>query len=156
MNKYWCNDKFGICYPLLKEVDMSIPISQQKGYNNEYGRYWTKPVLAINGRHYIICSQWFKGFQEKLDKWIENQELKQEIYVLPKPMRKTCPKCENVLIKNPLPVVYHTDVADINNMLPTQMCGKCKLYFLSEGIFGSYTRSKNLESISVKFIKEKL
>lgn len=73
MNKYWCNENFGICYPLLKEVDITRPITEQKNYNNEYGRYWTKPVLRINGKDYILCSQWFRGFQPKLDKWVESQ-----------------------------------------------------------------------------------
>lgn len=77
LNKYWCNEHLGICYPLLKEVDLSIPIADQKNYNNEYARYWIKPVLQINGKHYIMCSQWFKGFQEKLDKWIEEETLRE-------------------------------------------------------------------------------
>lgn len=68
LNKYRCHDTFGICYPLLKEVDVSVPISKQKGYNNNYGRYWTKIMLEINDKHYIICSQWYKEFQGKLDK----------------------------------------------------------------------------------------
>lgn len=73
LNKYWCNENLGICYPLLKEVDISKPISDQKNYNNEYARYWSKPVLQINGKHYIICSQWFKEFWNKLDMWISSQ-----------------------------------------------------------------------------------
>lgn len=75
LNKDWCNEHLGICYPLLKEVDITKPIADQKNYNNEYARYWTKPVLQINGKHYIMCSQWFKGFQEKLDKWIEEETI---------------------------------------------------------------------------------
>lgn len=75
LNRYWCHDTFGICYPLLKEVDITIPISKQKGYNNNYGRYWTKTVLEINGKHYIICSQWFKEFQGNLEKWISENPI---------------------------------------------------------------------------------
>lgn len=73
LNKYWCNEHLGICYPLLKEIDETKPVSEQKNYNNEYARYWTKPVLTINERKYIMCSQWFKGFQEKFDKWVEEE-----------------------------------------------------------------------------------
>lgn len=73
LNKYWCNDNFGICYPLIKEVDITKSISDQKNYNNEYARFWTKPVLQINGKHYILCSQWFRGFQEKFDEWVDKQ-----------------------------------------------------------------------------------
>ncbi len=76
LNKNWCNEHLGICYPLLKEIDISKPIAEQKNYNNEYARYWIKPILEINGKHYIMCSQWFKGFQEKLDKWIDEGTVK--------------------------------------------------------------------------------
>lgn len=73
LNKYWCNDHLGICYPLLKEIDEAKPISEQKNYNNEYARYWIKPIFTINGKKYIMCSQWFKEFQEKFDRWIEEE-----------------------------------------------------------------------------------
>ena len=81
-NKYWCNDNFGICYPLLKEVDITTSISKQKGYNNDYARYWTKPILTLNGKHYIICSQWFKEFREKLDKWISENPVPSSVPVI--------------------------------------------------------------------------
>ncbi|MCM1048104.1 MAG: hypothetical protein NC433_06740 [Clostridiales bacterium] len=71
LNKYWCNDKFGISYPLLKEVNSSVRILQQWGYDKECTYYWAKPVLEINGKQYIMCKQWYKKCQEKLDKWIE-------------------------------------------------------------------------------------
>lgn len=74
LNKYWCYDNFGIRYPLLKEVDITIPITEQKTYNNDYARYWTKPILKINGTHYIMCSQWFEEFREKLNNWIQKNE----------------------------------------------------------------------------------
>ena len=77
LNKYWCKEHLGICYPLLKEVDITKPIADQKNYNNEYARYWIKPILQINGKYYIMCSQWFKGFQEKLDKWIEEETIQE-------------------------------------------------------------------------------
>ena len=75
LNKYWCNEHLGICYPLLKEIDDTKPISEQRNYNNEYARYWIKPVLLINGKKYLLCSQWFKGFQEKFDRWVEEQNI---------------------------------------------------------------------------------
>ena len=75
LNKYWCNEHLGICYPLLKEIDETKPVSEQKNYNNEYARYWIKPILEINGKKYIMCSQWFKGFQEKFDKWVESESV---------------------------------------------------------------------------------
>ena len=78
MNKYWCNENFGICYPLLKEVDISKPIKEQLNYNNAYGRYWKTPVVEIKGKQYIMCSQWFKQFRDKLDKWVQKQNCKKK------------------------------------------------------------------------------
>lgn len=75
LNKYWCNEHLGICYPLLKEIDETKPVSEQKNYNNEYARYWIKPIFTINGKKYIMCSQWFKGQQEKFDKWVEGESV---------------------------------------------------------------------------------
>lgn len=74
-NKEWCHTTFGICYPILKEVDIKIPISEQVNYNNQYRRYYTNPVLKIRNKHYIICSQWFSSFKPKLLSWIKNNNL---------------------------------------------------------------------------------
>lgn len=75
LNKYWCNEHLGICYPLLKEIDEAKPVSEQKNYNNEYARYWIKPVLEINGRKYILCSQWFEYQRESLESWINRPNM---------------------------------------------------------------------------------
>lgn len=159
LNKYWCNDNFGICYPLLKEVDITMPISKQKGYNNDYARYWTKPILELNGKHYIICSQWFEEFRPKLDKWISEQEpqkgnTKMDVYVLPKLKTKTCQKCGNKTEREILYVTYHTAIEDIKNQLFTRRCNSCKITYMADTIFKSYTRSKNIEDINVNFIRQ--
>ena len=158
-NKYWCNDNFGICYPLLKEVDITTPISQQKGYNNDYARYWTKPILELNGKHYIICSQWFEDFRPKLDKWISEQKQKndnpkKDVYVLPKLKTKTCPKCGNETEREILYITYSTAIADINNKLFTRRCKTCEKIYIADTIFKSYTRSKDIENINVNFINQ--
>lgn len=69
-DKDWCHDTFGICYPILKQVDTKLPISEQVNYNNQYRRYYSTPVLKINEKDYIICSQWFAQFKPKLIEWI--------------------------------------------------------------------------------------
>lgn len=162
LNKYWCNEHFGICYPLLKEVDISKPIKNQKNYNNNYARYWIKPVLEINGKHYIICSQWFKSFKSKLDEWIENNSIhlpdnnqslqKMNVYVLPKLKTKTCLKCGNKTEREILLVTYHTATGDINNQLFTRRCKKCEITYMADTIFRSYTRSKKIDDININFI----
>ncbi len=159
LNKYWCHDTFGICYPLLKEVDMTAPISKQKGYNNEYARYWVKPILNICDKHYIICSEWYPQFREKLNKWIgehvpEITYSKMDVYVLPKLKTKTCPKCDNKTDREILYVTYHTAIADINNKLFTRRCKNCETSYMADTIFKSYTRSKDIENINVNFIKQ--
>lgn len=94
-----------------------------------------------------------REFRKYLDKWVDNHNSKLDIYVLQKTMRKTCPKCNNILIQDPLFVTYHTDITDIKNKLLTRKCENCNTYYISEGIFNSYTKRKNIECISVNFIK---
>lgn len=159
LNRYWCHDTFGICYPLLKEVDITIPISKQKGYNNEYGRYWIKPVFKINNNYYILCSQWFEEFRPKLDKWIEEQKTqlsdsKMNVYVLPKQKTKICSKCGNKTETEILYVTYSTSIADINNQLFTRRCNICGITYMTDTLFKSYTRSKYIENFNVNFIKQ--
>lgn len=159
-NKYWCNDNFGICYPLLKEVDIAIPITKQK-YYNKYARYWVKPVLEINNKHYIMCSEWFEEFRAKLDKWIKLQSLqicksKMDVYVIPKLKTKTCQKCGNKTEREILYVTYHTQIVDIKNKLFTRRCKICEITYMADTIFKSYTRSKDIENINVNFIKQNI
>lgn len=78
-NKDWCHDTFGICYPILKQVDKKLPISEQVNYNNQYRRYYSSPVLKINGNDYIICSQWFAQFKPKLITWINSNSVSMRI-----------------------------------------------------------------------------
>ncbi len=74
-DKAWCHDTFGICYPILKQVDTKLPISEQVNYNNQYRRYYSTPVLKINENDYIICSQWFAQFKPKLMYWINSNSV---------------------------------------------------------------------------------
>ena len=134
---------------------MSIPISQQKGYNNEYGRYWTKPILMINEKHYIICSQWFSGFWNKLNKWIESQNQVPFIaYIVPKSLskKKICPCCKGTTKNEYLIVTYNNGKEDIVNHLATGRCEKCENNYISDSIYNTYTRNKNLENINVQFV----
>lgn len=80
-NKEWCHNTFGICYPILKQVDINIPINEQVNYNNQYRRYYTNPVLKINEKNYIICSQWFASFKPKLIDWINSKSEKSIVNV---------------------------------------------------------------------------
>lgn len=68
-NKDWCHNTFGICYPILKQVNPNLPINEQINYNNEYRRYWVKPVLEIGSKSYVICKEWYLQFKQKLIDW---------------------------------------------------------------------------------------
>ena len=108
---------------IIKIITTSI--SKQKGYNNDYRRYWTRPVLEINDTYYILCSQWFEEFKEKSNKWIDGQELqisdtKIDVYVFPKLKAKIWQKCGNKTEREILYVTYHTAIADITNQLFTR------------------------------------
>ncbi|MCM1182212.1 MAG: hypothetical protein NC337_02425 [Roseburia sp.] len=74
-DKDWCHNTFGICYPILKQVDPKLPINEQVNYNNQYRRYYSNPVLKISEKSYIICSQWFAQFKPKLMKWINSNSV---------------------------------------------------------------------------------
>lgn len=214
LNKYWCNEHLGICYPLLKKVDVTKPISEQKNYNNEYARYWTKPVLKINNSHYIMCSQWFEHFQEKLEDWIEEEEKRENIkytqqsiftktykrnkndcvhydfkknqclctesgvftqhcngldtckyysvlplHVIPKQYckKQICPYCSGSIEKEWIPCTYRpNDVTEIQNKLVSYRCDRCEKNYISDSIFRSYTRSKNLDDLNVQFLRDEL
>lgn len=77
LDKCWCKEHLGIYYPLLKEVDNTKSIADQRNYDNEHAYYWIKPVLQVNGKYYIMCSQWYGKFQEKLENWIEKEKLRE-------------------------------------------------------------------------------
>ena len=142
----------------MKEVDISVPIKKQKNYNNDYARYWTKPVLEINGRHYILCSQWFKSFQPKLDNWIlenaNNKKFsKRNVYIVSKKEIKTCSTCNERTEKDFLFITYHTSIADIENRLFARKCPKCKKIYIADTIFKTYSQNKNLENMDINFIR---
>lgn len=106
-----------------------------------------------------MCSQWFEEFREKLDKWIGEQDSqlhnsKMDVYVLPKIKTKTCPKCGNKTEKEILYVTYSTAITDINNQLFTRRCNTCEITYMTDTIYKSYTRSKDVENINVNFIKQ--
>lgn len=71
-DKKWCHDTFGISYPILKEID-TRPLKVQLRPDGGTSRYWTKPILNIGNKNYVLCSQWFEEYREKLNKWIKSQ-----------------------------------------------------------------------------------
>ena len=60
---------FNINYPLLKEVDLSISLSEQMKDHNGINRYYKLPVM-IYGKKYLMCSQWYEWNRLQLMNWI--------------------------------------------------------------------------------------
>ena len=80
MSKEWCNRVFRLSYPLLKKVDIAIPISEQFHFDNpNYNRYYKKPMIYQNGEIYILCSQWFEYQRECLESWINRPDATEKI-----------------------------------------------------------------------------
>lgn len=140
-----------------------MPISHQKGYNNEYARYWVKPILEINSKYYIICSEWYPQFREKLEKWIsenpipnllEESNPKTDIFILPKNKIKICGKCGNKTQMNKLLVTYYKGDEDFQHMLHIRKCNNCSLIYMSEGTLKMYKDTSDKLDDSINFIKK--
>lgn len=140
---------------------MNLPISIQKGYNNDYARYWVKPILNINNKHYIICSEWYPQFQEKLDKWISKNPVdvnKDIIYIISKEKAKEkhCPCCNLKAEHKMYDIKYVKDniksLAVINH-LQIMYCEHCDKKFMNRNVYKTYTQTKNLNDIDVEFVE---
>lgn len=142
---------------------MTIPISTQKGYNNDYARYWIKPILEINGNRYIICSQWYEEFREKLEKWISENPTRAKksediIYIISKEKAKNkyCPCCNLKAEHKMYDIKYVKDnIASlaVTNRLQIMHCEHCNKKFINRNVYKTYTRTKNLNDINIEFVE---
>ena len=68
----YCEDAFGIHYPLLKPL--TITESASAAAKDECGRnrYWVTPIL-IDGERYLVCSQWYDRHREALGDWLSSR-----------------------------------------------------------------------------------
>lgn len=69
-SKKYCKETFDINYPLLKKLESSVPLAEQRKINS-YDRYW-KEVLTINGEKYLLCNDWYDRNRVKFQTWLEN------------------------------------------------------------------------------------
>lgn len=163
LDKDWCHDTFGINYPFLKKINRNIPITQQKNYNNEYGRYWVKPILNIYNNDYIMCSQWFDSFRDKLIKWQDdynNRINNFPIFVVidqKKYSQNSCLKCNTDLgeqlfckIK-----VSESEGKLLEKLIPYKLCKECKTKYMGYHLYNSFTKNgSKVPYIHAKFILE--
>jgi hypothetical protein len=61
---------FNLNYPLLKEINYLKDFDQQKKDNKGRNRCYNSPV-KVNGKKYLLCSQWYYYNRQYLLKWIE-------------------------------------------------------------------------------------
>ncbi|WP_162287803.1 DUF3427 domain-containing protein [Indiicoccus explosivorum] len=67
LEKDYCKRTFGINFPLLKEVEVSTNINQQRLMKGK-ARYWTGTV-SHGRRHFLICSQWYERDRRNYMRW---------------------------------------------------------------------------------------
>ena len=66
--KNFCKDQLGMYLPLLKEIDETQTIKEQRKINN-YDRYYAKPV-RVGGKNYLICNHLFDTSKIKYFEWL--------------------------------------------------------------------------------------
>ena len=67
-DKDFCKESLGINYPLLKEVEKTQPLKEQKAVN-KYPRYYAKPVI-IGDKSYLICKEFFETSRKSYLEWL--------------------------------------------------------------------------------------
>jgi len=60
---------FDLQFPLLKELDSTKSLDEQKKDHKGRNRYY-KSLITIHGKKYLFCSQWYENNRPHLIKWI--------------------------------------------------------------------------------------
>lgn len=77
---------FGISFSVLKDVE-DIKDSKEEirragrvetSTKNMIVRYYAKPIVLNNNRHYLLCSEWYKEYKPKYESWLKKQDLIRE------------------------------------------------------------------------------
>lgn len=80
-NEQWCHEVFGICYPLLKKYDPSLPLKEQLRYKNQKkDRSFYKDIYTVNGEQFLLCQEWYEKSRPKFDNWL-SQRKTDSVYV---------------------------------------------------------------------------
>jgi hypothetical protein len=69
----YSKENFNLNFPMLKEVDWTKNLDDQKRDSNGYNRYYKSPI-TIYGEKYFLCSQWYENNKQHLIKWIAMQD----------------------------------------------------------------------------------
>ncbi|MGF2614612.1 hypothetical protein FZC84_20540 [Rossellomorea vietnamensis] len=65
----YSKDTFDLNFPLLREVTDMGKIDELKKDHTGRSRYYAKPI-TIQGKKYLLCSQWFDWSKTRLVRWI--------------------------------------------------------------------------------------
>lgn len=75
---------FGVSYTVLKDVE-DIKDSKEKlreeirlkatNGNSMSNRYYAKPVVLSDGRHYLVTSEWYRNQRESYEEWLNSQDM---------------------------------------------------------------------------------
>jgi hypothetical protein len=68
--KAYSKETFNLNFPLLKEINYTNDVDQQKKDLKGRNRYYKSPI-KVNGKKYLLCSQWYDYNRQYLLNWIE-------------------------------------------------------------------------------------
>ena len=68
----YCKDVFGVYYPVLKELDLTQNVDEQRKDSRGYNRYYKQPVI-VQDKTYLLCSEWSVSSKEPLANWISDR-----------------------------------------------------------------------------------
>ena len=71
MNVEYCKKIFDMNYPILKEINHSISLKEQRKING-YDRYYAKPFE----NKYLLCNDWYERNRKLFDIWRTKQGIK--------------------------------------------------------------------------------
>ena len=63
----YCKEYFRLNFPLLIQI---VPENELIRVD-KHSRYWTKPILRIKGKEYLLCSQWFEYQRPHFITWLK-------------------------------------------------------------------------------------
>lgn len=164
LDKEWCYKTFNVSYPIFKQVDNTLPLKEQTYTDDKnYAYYAQGKQVVINGISFMIYMRWNNKHRDKLEKWIsenpipnslEENNLKTDVFILPKNKIKICSKCGNKTQMDKLLVTYYKGDEDFQHTLHIRKCNNCSLVYMSEGTLKMYKDTSDKLDDSINFIEK--
>ena len=165
LDKDWCYKTFNVHYPILKQVDNTLPLKEQTYTEDKnYAHYNQSRQIIINDKCYMIYMRWIENqHRSKLEEWIsknplsnllKESEQKINVFILPKNRIKICGKCGNKTQMDKLLVTYYKENEDFQHMLHIRKCNNCNLVYMSDGTLRMYKNTSDKIDPSINFIEK--